>query len=324
MYMLMTDDERGLRGMVGNLPIKIGTRVKFANPLQIMYVRARGAYVDVAMSSGEILHTKEPISLFENRLPAYLFARIHRSYIVNIDHVQAIRTRHNDYDLLLTDGTSIASGGSYRQQLRELFLMSRRSSTPPDGRDIRVPEPARGNRAHQVRSRLRVRACAPGDERSLALLGQTTFIENYAEAHEWPHILAHCSSHHSPGFYRSWLEDRQTHIWMLETELTAAPIGYVALTPAKLPVAGTGEGDLEIQRIYLLQQYRDRELCGRMLTEALQHAQREGCRCVWVADDAENGRRLGYFEHAGFNPRDEYRRQVGGGEYSGVALSMQV
>lgn len=324
MHMMIADDDRGIHGLVGKLSVKIGTRIRLVSLMNIMYVQACGDYVDIATVSGETLHTKEQITRLENRLPAYLFARVHRSYIVNTEYIQEIRTRQNDYDLVLSNGTVIASSSIYRRQLRERFLTNRH-----DGLEVHGKPDGRGHSAPELKSilggqeRLRVRACAPGDEASLVLLGQATFMETFAGLLEWKDILAYCASHHTPGFYRAWLEDKESRIWMLETEASAIPVGYLALTPANLPVAGRRDDDLEIQRLYLRDRYRDRGLDARLLSEALRHAQDNGCKRIWGGDYEKNDRTLKLYERAGFSVECDYQYRVGSNDYRDLAFSLE-
>jgi ribosomal protein S18 acetylase RimI-like enzyme len=325
MHMTIADTDRGIHGLVGKLSVKVGTRIRLIGLMNILYVQACGDYVDIATVSGETLHTKEQITRLESRLPAYLFARMHRSYIVNTEYVQEIRTRQNDYDLVLSNGTVIASSSVYRKLLRERFLTNRGDDLEARG--------APGNDDHArpelrsipgIQERLRVRACVPGDEASLVLLGQTTFMETFAGLLKWEDILAYCASHHTPEFYRAWLEDQRSRIWMLESEASAMPVGYLALTPANLPVAGRRDDDLEIQRLYLRDRYRDRGLDARLLSEALRHAQDLGCRRIWGGDYEKNDRILKFYERAGFNVESKYTLRVGSTDYRDLAMSLEI
>ncbi|MGA9852619.1 MAG: LytTR family DNA-binding domain-containing protein [Gammaproteobacteria bacterium] len=113
-----------LINLIGKLPVKVGTRIRFVNLINILYVTACGNYVDIAIVSGETLHTKEQIADIENRLPRSLFMRVHRSFIVNKEHVKEIRSKQNDYELTLVNDVVITSGSTYRKHIREQFLLS--------------------------------------------------------------------------------------------------------------------------------------------------------------------------------------------------------
>jgi two-component system LytT family response regulator len=49
------------------------------------------------------------------------FLQIHRSTIVNLDHLQEIRTFGNRRRAIMADGTHLDVGGNYFQRLRELW-----------------------------------------------------------------------------------------------------------------------------------------------------------------------------------------------------------
>lgn len=56
---------------------------------EILYVESLKDYVRIATVKGENIVTKQSISGLESTLPTHRFFRIHRSFIVNIQHVQA-------------------------------------------------------------------------------------------------------------------------------------------------------------------------------------------------------------------------------------------
>ncbi|WP_421799505.1 LytR/AlgR family response regulator transcription factor [Haliscomenobacter sp.] len=56
---------------------------------EISYIESLKDYVRIATTKGESIITKQSISGLESTLPAHRFFRIHRSFIVNLQHVQA-------------------------------------------------------------------------------------------------------------------------------------------------------------------------------------------------------------------------------------------
>jgi hypothetical protein len=64
----------------------------------------------------------EPTDAARERTPLVLpapFARVHRSTIVNLDHVRELRTRnHRDYEAVLKDGTRLKLSRTHREVLR--------------------------------------------------------------------------------------------------------------------------------------------------------------------------------------------------------------
>ena len=68
----------------------INGKVFFINESQILYVEAKLRNCDIFMQNGEVIHGKMSFADFEKSLDEY-FVKVHRSYIVNIQHVTVIR-----------------------------------------------------------------------------------------------------------------------------------------------------------------------------------------------------------------------------------------
>ena len=319
MHNMILDDVRGPQGLAGKLPVKIGTRVRLIDPAGIVYAKASGDYVDISLASGEVLHTKEAISGLEKRLPGDRFLRVHRSYVVNIDCIREIRSRQNAYELMLSNDQSIVSSTTYRHQIRERLPGAFGKRFPPGGDGaLRTPD------ACPPREGLQLRECGPGDEHRLALIGQATFMETFADLHRIEDVLAHCSTLHSPAFYRKWLEDAAVRMWVLEKDASKAPVGYMAVTPADLSVPECRADDLVLQRFYVKEGWYDRCVKSRLFANAIRYAQELGCKRLWAWDFVKNRRILEFYTSLGFKPRTEYLYRVGGGEYQEIALSLDL
>lgn len=78
----------------------------------ILYIESMKDYVKVVRSSDKALFVKQSISSFEELLPANMFLRVHRSYIVSLAKITAV-TNH-DVEIGTTE---IPIGRVYSQQL---------------------------------------------------------------------------------------------------------------------------------------------------------------------------------------------------------------
>jgi DNA-binding LytR/AlgR family response regulator len=102
--------------------VKIGRRLRIVISTNILYVRAAGDYIDIALISGEIIHTKDKITDFEDKLSMYPFMRIHRSIVINKEYIRVIKANHNNYAFTLSNDEVLHSGPKYRKQIREQFF----------------------------------------------------------------------------------------------------------------------------------------------------------------------------------------------------------
>ena len=103
------------------VPVKIGRRVRFLSVEHMRYITADGNYVNIHMTTGEVIHTSERISLMEEKLRAHHFLRVHRSVIINIDQIREAHSMGSYYGFTMTDGLRLTSGLTYKKNIHALL-----------------------------------------------------------------------------------------------------------------------------------------------------------------------------------------------------------
>lgn len=78
---------------------------------EIVYVESLKEYVRIALRDGGSLVTKAPLSGVENLLVNLPFARVHRSFLVSLNHVEAFSST-----ALTVNGKKIPIGRQYKEQ----------------------------------------------------------------------------------------------------------------------------------------------------------------------------------------------------------------
>lgn len=76
------------------IPVKQGNKTVILNPADILYILASGYYAEI-YADGKKYVIRESLSNLEETLDAAVFCRIHRSTIININHLKEIV--HSDY-----------------------------------------------------------------------------------------------------------------------------------------------------------------------------------------------------------------------------------
>jgi two-component system LytT family response regulator len=95
-------------------------RVVLAARSAIFWFSAFGNQVKVR-TAGETLLIRDTIKNLESRLDADTFVRIHRSTIVNVDHVREIRPWYTgEYIVVMSDGHELTLSRGYRANLPRL------------------------------------------------------------------------------------------------------------------------------------------------------------------------------------------------------------
>lgn len=89
---------------------------------QVDRVAAEGAYVRLYVDGTSFLH-REVIGSLAGKFDAQCFMRVHRSHLVRIDHVAAIRrTVHGGSELVLRDGVVVPVGRKFAREVRRTLL----------------------------------------------------------------------------------------------------------------------------------------------------------------------------------------------------------
>jgi LytTr DNA-binding domain len=101
----------------GRLVVQTGTGESIVRLADIDYVSASRNYLVVHVGEKEFL-LRDTINNLEKRLSGEAFLRTHRSFIVNVDRIQEIRTADSGYRIRLKNGPEIPLSRSYREPVK--------------------------------------------------------------------------------------------------------------------------------------------------------------------------------------------------------------
>lgn len=101
-----------------SLVIKSGYKLYRINYEDLFFIEGQREYVTFHTSKQRIT-TLYSLKYLEEKLPAHLFIRIHKSYIVSIKHIEFI-----DKNTLHIKGERLPIGGSYKDELMKRFELS--------------------------------------------------------------------------------------------------------------------------------------------------------------------------------------------------------
>jgi DNA-binding LytR/AlgR family response regulator len=113
--------------------LKDGARTHRVAPAEILFIKAADDYCEVRLRDGRTLLVTAALSRLHASLPEN-FARIHKSYVVNGDHVAQIATRpQGGRALVLTEGHSLPVGRTYGE------VLARWTEPAPQGAALVTP-----------------------------------------------------------------------------------------------------------------------------------------------------------------------------------------
>jgi ribosomal protein S18 acetylase RimI-like enzyme len=170
---------------------------------------------------------------------------------------------------------------------------------------------------------IEIRSARSGDAAALAAVGQATFLETYAGIVDGADILAHGEGPHSAATYRKFLADPDYQLFLATCAPGEAPVGYTVLCPPDLPVP-TGEGDIELKRIYVLHRFHGEKVGPRLLEAGLDWARAAGFRRVLLGAYGENHRAIAFYRRNGFEQVGTRVFRVGVRDYNDVVLAARL
>lgn len=101
------------------LAIKSNGRVYLVKTTDIAWIEAAGVYVTLHAGSKRHLY-REQIGRLASQLDPQHFVRIHRSTIVNIDHIEELLPNsHGEYTVVLKDQTHLRLSRTFRSHLQQ-------------------------------------------------------------------------------------------------------------------------------------------------------------------------------------------------------------
>jgi two-component system LytT family response regulator len=112
--------QAALRRNIDRLMIKSKDHVSVIPVNEIEWIESAGDYVYVH-SNGQKHIFRETLTALEQRLDPQKFIRIHRSTIVNIEKIKALRlNEHSDFDVYLLTGVKLRLSRTYRAHFEEM------------------------------------------------------------------------------------------------------------------------------------------------------------------------------------------------------------
>jgi ribosomal protein S18 acetylase RimI-like enzyme len=172
--------------------------------------------------------------------------------------------------------------------------------------------------------RFRLRRAVPGDAPALALLGQATFLETYADVVFAGDLLAFCAAEHSVEAYRRLLGDEANALWLACAGPGDVPVGYALLSPSARYTDDARADDLELKRIYLLHRFQGNGLGRRLLQAVLDEARRRDCGRVLLVAYHGNDAAIAFYRRRGFREVGRFVFRVGERGYDDPVLALEL
>lgn len=121
----VVDKLRAARSEVEDAPFRLeltrGNNTYLCEPSQIHYLASENYYTKLFTSEGVFLMRK-PLKYFQNVLPAEVFKKIHRSTIINVNHVsELVRGQGYKLDVIMKNGARRRVSRNFVKEITDFF-----------------------------------------------------------------------------------------------------------------------------------------------------------------------------------------------------------
>ena len=119
----LLDDLKKANDHVERLAVKTSSGISFVSTNELHWVDAAGNYVRLNTQDGESHLLRETLTALEKRLDPKRFVRVHRSTIVNVEHIKEIRAQsHGEHLIIMETGQRLTLSRGYRERVHDLIL----------------------------------------------------------------------------------------------------------------------------------------------------------------------------------------------------------
>jgi ribosomal protein S18 acetylase RimI-like enzyme len=136
------------------------------------------------------------------------------------------------------------------------------------------------------------------DTEAIVSLSVATFRETYGSQNTEENILVHVQEHFNPEKIRSELNEPDFRFYLATIE--GAPVGFMKLRSNRQPRGIAEKRCLEIQRIYVLQEYQGASVGSELVKLAKEIAQKEHFQVIWLQVWQKNEKAIRFYHKSGF------------------------
>ena len=108
------------KSLIDRITVRSGQKIIIIPIDDIIFIKADGDYISINTAKGSWLK-EQTMKYTEDTLPADRFVRIHRSYIVNINHISRIERYGEKQQIMLHDNEKIKISAARYQVLKQVL-----------------------------------------------------------------------------------------------------------------------------------------------------------------------------------------------------------
>jgi two-component system LytT family response regulator len=106
----------------GKIPVPDADGIELVPYHEIIYCKSDSNYCELNLVGNRRIVASKTLKYFESNLPSNQFYRVHKSYLVNLNHIKKY-LKHDGGELIMTDNKQIPVSRNHREEILKLIQM---------------------------------------------------------------------------------------------------------------------------------------------------------------------------------------------------------
>ena len=167
-----------------------------------------------------------------------------------------------------------------------------------------------------------IRKAGLEDLEFLQTIGRQTFSETFAPYNSAENLAQYLEQSFSPDKLNKELANTDSSFYLAEDN--SQVIGYLKINFGQAQTELKDEDALEIERIYVLQQYHGKKVGQLLYEKAIELAAEMKKQYVWLGVWEENNRALQFYKKNGFVEFDKHIFKLGDEEQTDIMMKLML
>ena len=160
-----------------------------------------------------------------------------------------------------------------------------------------------------LKAMIHIRQISLQDLPTLQTIGRKTFAETFAEGNSEENLANYVAEGFSAEKLSAELENKNSQFYF--AEMDGRVLGYLKVNSGEAQSENQDHSALEIERIYVLQEFHGKEVGLTLYEKALSIAHERKAPYIWLGVWEHNPRAIRFYEKQGFVKFDQHIFQLG-------------
>jgi len=169
---------------------------------------------------------------------------------------------------------------------------------------------------------IQIRQISLIDLPALQTISRKTFVETFAVGNSEENLANYLAEGFSAEKLSAELENKNSQFYFAETD--GRVLGYLKVNTGKAQSEQQNPDALEIERIYVLQEFQGKEVGLALYVKALSIAQELKAPYIWLGVWEHNPRAIRFYEKQGFVKFDKHIFQLGDDAQTDILMKLSL